>query len=202
MEQLSFDKVGSLSELVDALPILTFIADSDLRVLDLNATASKGLDTSRREVRGKQIGEVLNCNHWNGVSGGCGRSEPCRECLVRNLLRQAIAERQAIADRRVCGGSTKGELCRNGHSIEVFLQVTAAPFEHEGRALAFLLMQDVTELTQLRKLLPVCVDCGSVRNDAAYLEGVRAYLNMKAELDWAHPICPACRAKLHPGHDA
>lgn len=196
VEQPSFAEVGLRPDLVDALPAFVFIADADMKILDLNAAASRWLAASRNDATGKKAGEVLNCGHSTGTPEGCGGSDHCSRCGVRNSVRGAIR------DRRLHGGRTRKNLRGSDDGARVFLQVIAAPFEHAGKDLALLVMHDVTELTRLRRLLPVCANCRSSRRDAAYLKSVEAYLNGRPELDYAHAICPGCRNKLYPGLDA
>ena len=51
------------------------------------------------------------------------------------------------------------------------------------------------EVHALRKLVPMCMYCHSVRDDQGYWDAVDTYLREHADLDVSHGVCPACYEK-------
>ena len=49
---------------------------------------------------------------------------------------------------------------------------------------------------QLRRLLPICMFCKRVRDDADYWEEIDVYIRAQTGTDFSHGICPACMARL------
>ena len=55
----------------------------------------------------------------------------------------------------------------------------------------------LAEVTELRKILPICMYCKSVRNDENYWQTVEAYLSHHPQISLSHGICPPCHEKVH-----
>jgi PAS domain-containing protein len=79
----------------DALPLPAFIVDEDVRILDFNPAAEKLLGTAPKSSLWRRGGEVLHCVYAERV--GCGKSKPCKTCIVRNSVKDAI---QGLDTRR------------------------------------------------------------------------------------------------------
>ena len=50
----------------------------------------------------------------------------------------------------------------------------------------------MSEITQLRGILPICAYCKSVRNDENYWQTVEQYIGHHADEKFSHGICPKC----------
>ena len=50
----------------------------------------------------------------------------------------------------------------------------------------------MSEITQLRGILPICAYCKSVRNDQNYWQTVEQYVGSHADVKFSHGICPKC----------
>ncbi len=50
----------------------------------------------------------------------------------------------------------------------------------------------LSQVKQLKGLLPICSYCKKVRNDANYWEQVETFIGDHSELQFSHGICPTC----------
>ena len=83
-------------------------------------------------------------------------------------------------------------------SSSFHVQVSATPIKVEEKGFCLLTLEDVTELYELRGIIPICSVCKKVRSDKAYWEGVEGYLIRHAGMKFSHGICFDCRKKLYP----
>ena len=54
------------------------------------------------------------------------------------------------------------------------------------------------EVKTLRGLIPICVHCKSIRDDAGYWNKIEEYLLDHSDAQFTHGICPECARKLYP----
>jgi hypothetical protein len=76
-------------EIFENVPCALFIVDQDMRVLDFNRSA---FTFFRQEPDGKStfLGNVLQCEYALSDQGGCGASDHCRECLLRDSIVKSV----------------------------------------------------------------------------------------------------------------
>jgi diguanylate cyclase (GGDEF)-like protein len=142
-----FQNTAFLHSLFDSIPSMLFIVDDDVRVMHLNAAAKRfhGYDSLHKLL--DSGGQALNCINVAHDTDACGRSEHCRECLVRRSVGKAARggaifreiTRMALVDKR-------------GHH-DVHFMVTVSPFQHEQRSLILLILEDISELKQAEEKL-------------------------------------------------
>jgi PAS domain-containing protein len=176
--------------LLDAVPLPIFVVDDDVRIFDFNAAAAPYLSREKRDVLLRRGGEVLHCIHATDVAEGCGRGPKCDDCVVRNAVRAASQGNQVV--RR----QTEMELRQNGRSQNIQLLVTAAPVVCRGQRLVLLVLEDASELLNLRRLLPICSHCKKIRDDREYWHSLETYMTTRLHLDLTHGICPTCLEKV------
>ena len=66
--------------------------------------------------------------------------------------------------------------------------------ELERERLVGELQAALTEVKQLRNILPICMYCKNIRNDKNDWETVEAYISHRTDASFSHSICPACYA--------
>jgi hypothetical protein len=49
---------------------------------------------------------------------------------------------------------------------------------------------------RLKRLLPICMYCKSVRDDKDYWHQIEEYIHTETGTDFSHGICPACLDRL------
>lgn len=66
---------------------------------------------------------------------------------------------------------------------------------YDGNQLALLIIEDITEMVELQRIVPICMSCKKVRDDDQYWTDVEAYFKRYWDLDFSHGYCPACAVK-------
>jgi len=172
--------------ILDALPSPIFLVDEDGRILDFNAAAGVQLGDGRESALHKRGGEALHCLNARESTGGCGRAPVCKDCVVRNSVGEAY--RGERPHRRL----TRMDLVRGGQTTTLHVLVTAAPMRYDGLDLVVLVLEDVTELTMLKRLVPICSYCRKIRDDGEFWQRVEVYFKRTMDIDFSHGICPEC----------
>lgn len=58
------------------------------------------------------------------------------------------------------------------------------------------LQQALADVHQLKRMLPICMYCKSVRDDQDYWRQIEEYIHTETGADISHGICPACMVKI------
>ena len=138
---------GFLKNLFESIPCGILIVDGERRVQAVNNVLERALGIIAADAINKRGGEVLGCIHAFTSPRGCGFSEGCQVCRVRNTALEAIA------GKKLYRNEAKMQLKVDGEIHDLKLLLSAAPFEHNGERLAIVIIEDVTELDGLRKRL-------------------------------------------------
>jgi hypothetical protein len=173
-----------LRSLFDALPIPAFVVDSDVHILHYNTSASALLGADPKHALRMRGGDALNCIH--AEAKGCGHNDQCKHCVIRNSVQQAVA-----------GGATqrqthRAELRANGKTVAIDLLISATPLPDLDPPEVLLILEDITELTALRGLLPICAQCKKIRDDRQYWHNLEDYLRAHMNVKLTHGLCPTC----------
>lgn len=183
-----FNSNDLLIEAFEAMPIPIAIVDNDVRILYYNQAMSQL--AKKDNVINQRAGEVLHC--IRSVAKGCGRSEFCEQCMIRNSVKESIN------GLKVHRKQTALKLISKDQEIEAFFLVTTAPFRHEQETLVIVALENITELIQLKSLIPICAKCKKIRNDKGYWESVERYISEKLDVTFSHGLCPDCLRELYP----
>jgi hypothetical protein len=74
---------------------------------------------------------------------------------------------------------------------EMELLVTVSPVPGcETQTL--LILEDITELTLLKTIIPICMHCKKVRDDHQYWQQVEGYFHQFIGVEFSHGVCPDC----------
>ena len=134
-----------LRALFKAIPCGVLIVDRDRRIYAANEATRLIFRLEKDNIASRRLGEALRCVNANMSKKGCGYSRRCKQCQIR---RTAL---DAIEGGRIERSRARVEIRINGETQEFVLLVNAAPFEHEGGNYAVVILEDVTELVQLRR---------------------------------------------------
>ena len=81
---------------------------------------------------------------------------------------------------------------------DLYVLVTASPFKYQGRSLALLVIEDISELAELWRMIPICSICGKVRDDQESWMRIESYFKEHWDVDFSHSLCPSCLdAEMH-----
>jgi PAS domain-containing protein len=139
--------------ILNAIPLMIFIVDGDVRIRDLNNAAAKVFGLDKATFLNRRGGEVLHCLHAHDVPEGCGRAPFCQNCVIRNSVTKCLAG-QAVTRRR-----TKAELLLGGTKKEIELLITASPMPSSEEMQVLLILEDINEISNLRAIIPICAHC-------------------------------------------
>jgi PAS domain-containing protein len=189
-EILSF--AGFHQALFDALPLYVFVVDPDVRIHGYNVAASTLFDRDVGDVLSSPGGKMLNCINQSRSPEGCGHSEDCKDCAIRNSVNEAVAGHKVF--RQKC----RMRVVRSGRVQDLHLLVTASPFSFNDTVYVLVILEDINELIQLRRFLPICASCKKIRNDENLWEEVEVYIARNVDVDFTHSLCEECEERLYP----
>ena len=192
MDKSLLAQAGFLREVFDAIPAMLLIVDDDVRILHVNTTASNGLGLDIKDVHRTRGGEALHCVHSAETPEGCGHAPACADCVIRNSVKMAVQGRKTFRK------GTRMEFGSGDAMTELHLLVSASPFLHQEESYVLLTIENVSELIQLRTLLPICMHCKKIRNDEGYWKDVAEYFKTQLDVDFSHGLCNDCLVKHYP----
>lgn len=182
---------GLVEALFDAYPAATLLVDADVRVEHINDSARQLLGSvSNLNRRG---GELLHCVHSDEHPQGCGHAKACEDCVVRGSVAAALGS-GAVRRKRAFMQVKEAD----GQVSEVYLLVSAAPLQVEGRQLCIVTLEDVTELVNLRSVVSLCAHCSRVRSGQGAWQRMESFLKDRLDLDCSHSICEECLDRYFP----
>jgi hypothetical protein len=185
LKQKSFLRI-----LFDTIPILTLVLDPDLKVHAVNEAAKKFLRSEEEKLLLYRWGQVIGCRHSTEHPLGCGFGPNCEKCIIRNT---ALAAIKGIVTVR-----SKGKLeLLPGRDMNVL--VSASCFKYKEQSFSVIMVEDISLVTELEGLIPICASCKRIRDDQGYWNRVEKYIEEHSEAEFTHDICPECTKMLYPG---
>jgi PAS domain-containing protein len=181
-----------LQKVFDTIPTMLLLVDEDVRIQFMNSAALDGLGLNPHSAKGRRTGDALRCLHAVEPEQGCGQAAACRGCAIRNAVDLAL-EGSTVHRKGTCL-----ELVDGDRRMTLNLQVSAGLFPQEERDWVLLSLENVEELTHLRKIFPICRNCGNTRDDVAYHREVTAYLGRYPDSDFSQGLCPECAGNSQP----
>ena len=73
-----------LRTVIDALPSAVFVVDDHFKIFDLNPAAKSLFGIDSEVVLRQLCGEIMHCMNAMGSKNGCGTTESCPDCVIRN----------------------------------------------------------------------------------------------------------------------
>ena len=138
---------GFLKNLFESIPCGVLIIDGDRRVQAVNNVLEQTLQTAEKDVVKRRAGDALKCVNAEKHPNGCGFSEECMSCGVRNTALKALE------GNKIHRNKAHVELLVNRKPRELQFLISAAPFEYEDKRYAAIILEDITELNSLRRRL-------------------------------------------------
>ncbi|OGR44776.1 MAG: hypothetical protein A2X35_05625 [Elusimicrobia bacterium GWA2_61_42] len=188
-----FDSAVFMRHALDAIPSLVLVTDEDVRILYRNK-AARGL-LSGEKIYGGKAGDVMHCIHAADAAGGCGSGPHCAGCVVRNSVASAFSGRNVYRQR------TDITIRAEQKTLDIPALISVSPFTFEDKLYSLMVIEDISELAELRALLPICSGCKKIRTSEGQWEKVETYIERNVpQVNLSHGLCPACAKKLYPGH--
>lgn len=60
------------------------------------------------------------------------------------------------------------------------------------------LAKALSEIKQLRGIIPICALCRKIRDDEGFWQQVEVYISQHTDAVFSHGICPECAEKSYP----
>ena len=141
MSRLAVDflEQGLHRVLFDAMPMPVFVVDDDVTILEYNSAAAELLGGKKQYSTGHRGGDVLGCVHATESPEGCGHSEACRDCLVREAVKAAAS------GKRVTRQTTWMELQSGGASKKVNVRVSTLPVNYQQHSYVLLILEGLND---------------------------------------------------------
>jgi len=184
---------SSLLALLDAFPSPAVIADANVTVLEANRAARQWLGDGVGTQLSLPPGSLLHCIFPQDSRGDCGTTEFCSSCVLRRSMEAVAAGRPA--PRRLAHMI----LGTAGSSEDRWFLISASPLTLEGRKLVLVVLEDATQLVELRELLPLCPGCGASREASDLLAQARVFLRKHPDFLRADELCAECRRRPPEG---
>ncbi|MGB9594642.1 MAG: hypothetical protein ACPL7B_00065 [Candidatus Poribacteria bacterium] len=190
METNLFNGNDFLLTIFNATPHPMLVVDSDVKILFYNQSTLNLIADSNTKITKKRAGEIFHC--IRSIEKGCGRSNFCKDCIIRNSVQESISGVKVLRKQ------TTLTFINNDKETEAFLLITTAPFDYNGEKFVILTIEDISELIQLKSIIPICAKCKKIRNDKNYWENVESYISKYLDISFTHSICPDCMKELYP----
>ncbi|HVP14208.1 MAG TPA: PAS domain-containing protein, partial [Terriglobales bacterium] len=184
---------SELLALLDAMPAPVFLTDDDVAVLEANRSGRELVGGGNGTDLHRRGGEVLGCLFARESEHGCGTTEYCPPCVIRNSVRAACEGRPA--PRRIVHMMLPGG---DEGSIDLWFQVSATPIELQGRKVVVLVLDDVTQIVELRELAPFCTGCGRPREVPGVAVQARIFVRKHPDFLLAQELCADCQRQAPP----
>jgi PAS domain-containing protein len=175
-----------LRSVFDALPLWLFVVDEDVRIQEFNAAAAEFLSVESSAILKHRCGGVLHCLHSSDVAEGCGRGPFCKDCVIRDSVGKAFQGSHIVLRR------TRLEIIRGEVKTEIYALITASPFRYHNKALVLLAIEDISEIAELQRLIPICCVCKKMRDETESWSRMEAYFKRHWDVDFTHSLCPDC----------
>jgi PAS domain-containing protein len=178
--------------ILDAIPLPIFLVNEDMEIHELNRAATRMFGLDREVVLKQRGGDVLHCLHATETPQGCGHSAQCSDCVIRNSTLSCLSG-QSVSRRRMKFKVLEGDTYR-----ELELLITTAPLPLEMRNTVLLILEDITEMTLLKSIIPICMHCKKIRDDQQYWQQVEGYFHRFIGVEFSHGVCPDCIKQHYP----
>jgi PAS domain S-box-containing protein len=80
---------------------------------------------------------------------GCGGSEACKECVIRNSVRKSYGGSKVAREK------TDIQLVRDNRVEQIQMLVTTEPLKYNDELYVMAILEDITERKKLKSILPI-----------------------------------------------
>jgi hypothetical protein len=135
-----------LNTILDKIPFPIFLMDDDVRIHVYNLAAISLIDIELYRVNKVGCGDAFNCVH--SMPDGCGESEACKECVIRNSVRKSYGGSKVVREK------TDIQLVRGSKVEQIQMFVTTEPLKYNDELCVIVMLENIIERKKLRCILP------------------------------------------------
>ncbi len=174
------------------------VLDFELRVIFANSSFFKVFNVSKNETIGKLLYHLGN-NQWDIPE----LKELLEKIIPNNIIFNDFVVQH---DFNYLGKRIMYLNARKITNSKIILlaieDVTErVNYENELKVKNMELQIALSEIKELRGILPICSFCKKIRNDKGYWEQIEVYIHNHTDADFSHSICPECLKKNYPDFD-
>jgi sigma-54 dependent transcriptional regulator, acetoin dehydrogenase operon transcriptional activator AcoR len=136
-----------LKNLFDSMPCGLMVLDKERRIQAINNILERTFGICVSAVMMQKGGDALRCIHALSSKKGCGSSDECGQCMIRKTAMEAVGGSRIERNR------ANASFQINGVETDLELLISAAPLDHNGERLAIVILEDITELNELKRRL-------------------------------------------------
>ncbi|MFN2354457.1 MAG: PAS domain S-box protein, partial [Desulfopila sp.] len=140
-EQALVEQKDLLTAIYRNAPLIMMVVNAEQSIQQVNGYAVQFAGRDVEEMLGLRGGEALRCLHAIDDPEGCGFGEFCRQCVIRNTLRDTLetgTPHLQVEAPFYCKG-------QDSETLELHFLMSTTPIQVKGERMALVTMQDITE---------------------------------------------------------
>lgn len=179
LETKLFDSVEFCLALLGALPMPVFLVDED----DNCNTVSSFDSSSFKNISFLSNGEETK-NTWD-----LDMENP--DCVFAKAVKLVRETNEKV---HIKG---KWTAKKNKMITDMIVTVHAVAANINDKNYVIVIMEDQTELEQLKGLLPICMECNKIYNAESHdWDQLEEYISHNSSANFSHGLCPDCGKKI------
>jgi len=143
----SLDNDDFLNTILDKIPFPIFLMDDDVRIHVYNLAAISLIDIELYRVNKVGCGDAFNCVY--SMPDGCGESEACKECVIRNSVRKSYGGSGVVREK------TNIQLVRGDKVEQIQMFVTTEPLKYNDELCVIVILENIIARKKLGCILPI-----------------------------------------------
>ena len=178
LETKLFDSVEFFLALLGAMPMPVFLINEDNQC----STLSSFDNTSIKKL--SFISDDEDANSW-------AINPDDEECVFAKAVKMARETKEKV--------SMKGTwAAKNNYMVtEMIISVHAVSATINGKLNIIAIVEDMTELEQLKGLLPICMTCNKIYSEnEKQWEKLEDFISQNSNANFSHGLCPECSKQM------
>jgi hypothetical protein len=188
----TIDGEAYLRGIMDAFPSPVLVIDRSLVIYDSNSAAKRILGGDGEPMPTRLDCHTIGCIHASSIAGQGPHAVECFTCAIRQISSVLCADMPPFKKTATI------HVARDGQAHNIHLLVNCAPLHHTDGRHYILTLQDVSGLSGLQRIVPICSFCRNVQNGRDRWEPIHTYLQSFSTIVFSHKICPECARKQYP----
>ena len=125
-----------LNTILDKIPFPIFLMDDDVRIHVYNLAAISLIDIELYRVNTVGCGDAFYCVY--SMPDGCGGSEACKECVIRNSVRKSYGCSKVVREK------TDIRLVRGNKVEQIQMLVTTELLKYNDELYAIVILENIS----------------------------------------------------------
>ena len=173
------DQDHFLKTLFNSIPLGVMLVDKDQKVQAVNDFMRQTFNVAEGTVVDRNIGEAIHCINSLSGTGVCALDKPCKcdHCKLKSI------SSSALSGQKISRTKSEIQLIVDGKAQNKDLLVTATPVNFGKEVYALVLLEDVTELSKLRKQLDSNQGITSIVGKNPKILDLKEKIKVLAEVD-------------------